>query len=305
MNLQGKTVAVTGASGMIGVYLCRSLLKAGARVVGVVRNPEKADFLAREGVEFRKADLGDQASLTAAFAGCDAVVSNAAMYVVAKSMHAWADHEKANLDGTRNVFEASAAAGVKRVVHVSTFGIYRWSLFRTIDETSPQLNGARRQGGPYRATKQASEAMAWELAGKHGIALTTVRPSAVFGARDNNFLRPVYALLKAPVLPLPSINFPIVYAGDVAHAVTGALANDASAGQAYNVCGENQQFSDFVKALMTVVPKPRPVLALPIPLSIKVDNRKAARDIGFRNRPFEDALREIVAEEAPPRHLRA
>ncbi|MEZ5508060.1 MAG: NAD(P)-dependent oxidoreductase [Gammaproteobacteria bacterium] len=113
MELQGKTVAVTGASGMIGVYICRSLLKAGAKVVGVVRNPEKAAFLAQEGVEFRRADLADVAAL-AAITGCDAVVANAAMYVVQKSMHAWAEHEKANLDGTRNVYEAAHQAGVKR-----------------------------------------------------------------------------------------------------------------------------------------------------------------------------------------------
>ncbi|HET8705992.1 MAG TPA: SDR family NAD(P)-dependent oxidoreductase, partial [Pseudomonadales bacterium] len=110
MDLQGKIVAVTGASGMIGVYICRSLLAAGARVVGVVRNPEKAAFLAKEGVEFRKADLADPEALKKAFTGCDAVVSNAAMYVVAKSMHAWAEHEKANLEGTRNVMEAAHAA---------------------------------------------------------------------------------------------------------------------------------------------------------------------------------------------------
>lgn len=305
MNLQGKTVAVTGASGMIGVYLCRSLLKAGATVIGVVRNPAKADFLAKEGVQFRKADLDDKASLAEAFNGCDAVVSNAAMYVVAKSMHAWAEHEKANLDGTRNVFEAAATAGVKRIVHISTFGIYKWSIFRTLSEESPQLNGQRRQGGPYRATKQTSEAMAWDLARLHGLSLTTVRPSAVYGARDNNFLRPLYRLMKLPIIPLPSINFPMVYAGDVANGVVGALENEASIGQAYNVCGEAQQFSDFVKALMSVVSKPRTVIALPLPVSIKVDNSKAARDLGFHNRPFGDTLREVVAEEAPPKYLRA
>ena len=62
MDLNGKTIAVTGASGMIGVYICRALLKRGARVVGVVRNPDKAAFLASEGVEFRRADQIGRAS---------------------------------------------------------------------------------------------------------------------------------------------------------------------------------------------------------------------------------------------------
>lgn len=304
MELQGKTVAVTGASGMIGVYICRSLLKAGAKVVGVVRNPEKAAFLAQEGVEFRRADLADVAALTTAFSGCDAVVANAAMYVVQKSMHAWAEHERANLDGTRNVYEAAHQAGVKRVVQISTFGIYRWSVLRVLNEESPQLNGARRQGGPYRATKQTSEALAWELSRRYQLDTTALRPTAVYGARDYNFMRPVYKLLALPVLPMPSVSFPIVYAGDVADAVVGALRNDASIGQAYNVGGENIQVAEFMKALREVVPSAPRVMAVPLPVGVKIDNSKAARDIGFRNRPFVEALREVVAED-PPRRKRA
>lgn len=304
MELQGKTVAVTGASGMIGVYICRSLLKAGAKVVGVVRNPDKAAFLVQEGVEFRRADLADVAALAKAFTGCDAVVANAAMYVVQKSMHAWAEHEKANLDGTRNVYEAAHQAGVKRVIQISTFGIYRWSVRRVLNEESPQLNGARRQGGPYRATKQTSEALAWELSQRYQLATTALRPTAVYGARDYNFMRPVYKLLALPVLPMPSVSFPIVYAGDVAEAVVGALRNDASIGQAYNVGGENIQVAEFMKALREVVPSAPRVLALPLPVGVKIDNSKAARDIGFRNRPFVEALREVVAED-PPRRKRA
>lgn len=304
MDIQGKTIAVTGASGMIGAYICRSLLRAGANVVGVVRNPAKAAFLAQEGVQFRQADLADVAALTEAFKGCDAVVSNAAMYVVQKSMHAWAEHEKANLDGTRNVYEAAHQAGVKRVIQISTFGIYRWSIFRVLDEQSPQLNGAGRQGGPYRATKQTSEALAWDMAARYQLDVTSLRPTAVYGARDYNFMRPVYRLLKLPVLPMPSISFPIVYAGDVADAVVGALKNEASIGQAYNVGGENIQVAEFMKALHTVVPTAPKVFALPIPMGVKIDNSKAERDLGFRNRPFADALREVVAED-PPKSKRA
>ena len=87
MDLKGKNIAVTGATGMIGVYICRALLKRGAHVIGVVRNPDKADFLRREGVEFRKADLLDYASLERAFVGIDAVVSNAALYQITNMTH--------------------------------------------------------------------------------------------------------------------------------------------------------------------------------------------------------------------------
>lgn len=202
------------------------------------------------------------------------------------------------------MYEAAHQAGVKRVIQISTLGIYRWSVRRVLNEESPQLNGARRQGGPYRATKQTSEALAWELSQRYQLATTALRPTAVYGARDYNFMRPVYKLLALPVLPMPSVSFPIVYAGDVAEAVVGALRNDASIGQAYNVGGENIQVAEFMKALREVVPSAPRVLALPLPVGVKIDNSKAARDIGFRNRPFVEALREVVAED-PPRRKRA
>ncbi len=297
-DLKGKTVAVTGASGMIGVYLCRSLLRAGAHVIGVVRNPAKAAFLADEGVEFRKADLADTAALTAAFQGCDAVIANAAMYVASKSMMAWEAHEKANLDGTRNVYQAAHDAGVKRIIQISTFGIYRWSILHPMTEQQKQLNGAKRQGGPYRATKQVSEVLGWELANSLKLDMTALRPSMVYGARDYNTLKPMYRLLKLPFLPLPSISLPFVYAGDVADAAVGSLLNDKSIGESYNVCGEGHQFSTFFKAVIKAKGYGPKVLSAPLPIKISTDNSKAERDIGFKNSPIDIALKKIVAEEA-------
>jgi dihydroflavonol-4-reductase len=297
-DLKGKTVAVTGASGMIGVYLCRSLLRAGAHVIGVVRNPAKAAFLAAEGVEFRKADLADTAALTAAFQGCDAVIANAAMYVASKFMSSWEEHEKANLDGTRNVYQAAQNAGVKRIIQISTFGIYRWSILRPMNEQHKQLNGAKRSGGPYRASKQISEVLGWELANSLQLDMTALRPSVVYGARDPNTLKVMYRLLKLPFLPLPSISMPFVYAGDVADAAVNAIKNDASIGQAYNVCGEGHQFSTFLKALIKAKGFGPKVLSAPLPIGIHADNSKAKRDLDFKNRSFDIALAEIVKEEA-------
>lgn len=298
MELQGKTIAVTGASGMLGTYLCRSLLAAGAGVVGVVRNPDKAPFLAEEGVEFRKADLTDPVSLEHAFTGCDAILSNAAMYVAAKSFGAWQAHRRANVEGTHNVFEAARKAGVTRVVHMSTFGVYRWSLLRPMHEDSPQLDGNNRNGGAYRATKQISEELAWQLADELGLELTVVRPTAVYGARDPNTMAMVYKVMKWPFLVLPSIGFPLAYAGDVADATVKALANDQTIGQGYNLGGDSQQIASFLRAVVRARGRGPAVLPLPLPLSLRTDNSKAARDLDFRNRDFDQALKEVVAMDA-------
>lgn len=304
MELAKKTVAVTGASGMLGAYVCRALLGAGARVVGVVRNPDKARFLEREGVEFRRADLTDRAALTEAFRGTDAVVSNAALYSVLNQR--WADNYRANKEGTENVYEAVAAAGVGRVVHISTFGVYRWRLGGpAFTDDSPVIDGERKQGGAYRATKQMSEALAFAISKKHGIATTAVRPAGIYGARDSNSVPYLRAWFRLPVALVPTFRFPWVYAGDVANAVVGALANDASGGKAYLTAGANTSLYDFAKAWKEAAGLRTWLIPIPLNTGVHVDCSKAEREIGFKNTPFVQGLRETFEADLQYKRLAA
>jgi nucleoside-diphosphate-sugar epimerase len=296
MNLTRSTVAVTGASGMLGVYLCRALVAAGARVRGVVRDPGKARFLEREGVEFARADLADRAALTAAFRGCDAVVSNAALYSVRNVR--WEDNYSANKVGTENVYEAAADAGVGRALHISTFGVYRWRVGGpAITEASPTLDGSRRQGGAYRATKQLSEALAFAISSRRGIRTTAVRPAGIYGARDYNLVPYFRNLMRMPVAPVPRFRFPFVHAGDVAGAVVGALANDASAGHAYLTAGRNETVYDFARAWKEASGSRTVLVPIPTGTGLYVDCSRAEREIGFVNRTYVDGLREVLAAD--------
>ena len=55
MNLSDKTIAVTGATGFLGTYICLELLKRGASVRGVVRTPSKGKWLETQGVTLAQA----------------------------------------------------------------------------------------------------------------------------------------------------------------------------------------------------------------------------------------------------------
>jgi len=77
VELRGASIAVTDATGFLGRYVVDTLLSRGARVVGVVRNPDRVPELALRGAELRRADLADRERLARGFAGADAVVSNA------------------------------------------------------------------------------------------------------------------------------------------------------------------------------------------------------------------------------------
>lgn len=296
MKVSGSVIAVTGATGMLGSHIARALVDAGAKVRAVVRNPSKGHFLEPLGVEFRKADLLDRPSLEEAFRGSDAVVSCAALWVL--GLAPWDDFYRANVTGTENVFEAMGAAGVKRAVHISTVGVYRLRPYRVVDESSPLVEGERREGGAYRATKMLSEGRARQIAERHGVGLTVLRPAGIFGARDQQLMPKLRPLLKLPLAPVPAVTWPMGYAGDIARAVVGALENDASVGETYNTAGENVPFSDLVKALKATHPEARGVaVSLPLPVKFLISSAKAARDLGFRNRPFEETLREMFENE--------
>ena len=305
MDLEGKRIAVTGATGFLGRYIVDVLLKRGAHVVGVVRNPSRVPELTARGVELRQADLAEPDKLARGFAGADAVVSNAALFAIGKMFAlgngVWEEHHRTNIQGTRNVFEAIAAAGVRRVVHVSSVAVYAGRTQPTISEDHPQLTEQSRRTptNAYQISKAVSEQLAWRLAAQHGVQLTTVRPCGIYGAFDPNFMKVFKRLLSVPVTVFPVwLHLPLVYAGDVAEAIALALENSAAIGKAYNVTGEDLPIEEFLAAWKAAGGAvPWLTIPLPVPMRQAFDHSRATRELGWRNRPFIHALRETLALE--------
>src|SRR5579871_6140291 len=108
---------VTGASGFIGSRICLTLLERGHEVRGLVRDPHKAAELRSRGVDLVQGDMQDAQSLRTAVDGVECVYHTAAV------VGDWPDpaHSKlVNVEGTRSLLEASADAGVRRFVHISS-----------------------------------------------------------------------------------------------------------------------------------------------------------------------------------------
>ncbi len=300
MELRGASVAVTGATGFLGRYIVDVLLERGARVIGVVRNPDRVPALARRGVELRRADLADRGRLAAGFAGADALVSNAAL--LALGNQSWEEHQRTNVEGTRNVFEAAAEAGVRRVVHVSSVAVYEGHQTAKVAEDHPQYTEASRPSrfNAYARSKALSEQLAWRLAGEHGLTLTTVRPSAIYGAFDPNFTAVFKWLARWPLTVMPALTrIALVYAGDVAEAIALALESPASPGRAYNVTGEDVTVWQFASAWRAAGGSLTPLMVpIVVPITRWFDHERARRELGWRNRPLVDALRDSFAREA-------
>lgn len=308
MTLAGKQIAVTGATGFLGRYIVEVLRERGAHVIGVVRNPERVPELAARGVEIRRADLAALASLTAAFSGADAVVSNAAVFSVRRLMafrrRNWEEHQRTNVEGTRNVFEALTAAGVRRVVHVSSVAVYARRSGRPTTEDHPQLTeeSLHHPWNTYHLSKALSEQLAWRLSREHGLELTTVRPCGIYGAFDVNFMRAFKRLVAPRVSVFPvCLRLPLVYAGDVAEAIALALERPMSVGKAYNITGEDRDLSEFVEAWRDAGGRTaRLLIPIPLPYRQSFDHSRARIDLGWYNRSYADGLRETLALESRP-----
>ncbi len=299
IQLRGATIAVTGATGFLGRYLVDLLLRRGARVIGVVRNPDRVPELRERGVELRRADLAERDRLAAGFRGADAVVSNAAL--LSLRAQRWADYVQTNVDGTANVCEAAAAAGVRRIVYVSSVSVYRGRRQAVLDEDHVQYGEGVRPGRltAYPLSKALAEQAALRLARTHHLDLTILRPSGIYGAFDGNFM-PIFRAFMWPKLTLYPAGFrlPMVYAGDVAEAVALALENPASIGRAYNITGEDRSAWDFARAWKQAGGR-SPWLMLPVPFPYRrvYDTARALSELGWRARPYLDGLRETLARE--------
>jgi nucleoside-diphosphate-sugar epimerase len=298
MNLSGQIIAVTGATGFLGSHLVDVLLARQAKVVAVVRNPDKGRDLAARGVELRKADLADRAALTEAFRGCDAVVSNAALAV--RGGASQADYRAANVDGTVNVFEAIAAAGVGRAVHVSSVAVYRARAVGPIDETTP----LRERFHPdltmfttdwrYSMTKAEGERAAWEIARRSGVGLTVVRPGPIYGSRDPKMTASILGWLKHRVLPVPTVTVPMVHAGDVAIGVASALEREATAGRSYNMGGLPMRLHELFRLLVRLQGSGPRVIPVWVPLGVRFNDGLAEKELGFVHRSPEAGWGEVL-----------
>lgn len=237
-RLQGMTVAVTGASGNVGTALLRRLTDPAsgvAEVRGLARRQPPADA-PYDRVRWHLVDLGETTSeslLPTFLQGADAVVH------LAWALQPGREPERlrrVNVDGTRRVVAAAAAAGVRHVVHVSSLAAYApAAVGQTVAEDWPVTGIPSAQ---YSRDKAAAEQVVREVVGRRSdVTLTVVRPTLVLqpvaGASIGRyFLGPlVYgaaravpgALARLLPLPAPALHLGFVHADDVADALVRML----------------------------------------------------------------------------------
>ncbi len=173
---------VTGATGFVGLHVARCLLARGHALRVLARSPEKAARLFAPGsVEIAAGDMADARAVRAALAGCDALVHAAAAVSLDPR-----DAERLlreNVAGARAVLEGAIAAGIERIVYVSSLTTI-WSL----PGPDPGAASALREGqGGYARAKIDAERIVraqQDAQPEAGAAISIVYPNGVIGPDD-------------------------------------------------------------------------------------------------------------------------
>jgi nucleoside-diphosphate-sugar epimerase len=181
MAQHSPVVVVTGANGLVGTAVCRALVERSAQVRAVVRRAGNAPALA--GVTEHVGDFADEDLARAVTQHADAVVTT--VHPMGSSRGA---QHRVGVEGTLVLARAARDAGVARLVHVSTAGVYdRSAGVGDVGEDGALLPEG---SGAYADTKNAADAA---LAQVGGLTTVLVRPPAILGASDTsvwNTLRP-------------------------------------------------------------------------------------------------------------------
>ena len=145
-------VVVTGGAGFIGRAVVEPLAARGDTVVALVRDPGKAAHLERDGVELVTSDLSSVGTMTETLRGADAVAHIAGSYRVGIRPDERDAMWDANVGTTERVLDAAIAAGVPRILYVSTLGV----LGDTRGRSSTRPSGATAPAGSCPATTRPS-----------------------------------------------------------------------------------------------------------------------------------------------------
>ncbi|MBS0409817.1 MAG: NAD-dependent epimerase/dehydratase family protein [Proteobacteria bacterium] len=321
----GERVLVTGASGFVGGAVLRALggrgldLRVLARPSSPRRNFEGQDCQVVLG------DMTDAGSLERAMDGVDH------LFHVAADYRLWAPDPseiiRANVAGTEAVMRAALAAGVKRIVYTSSVATLRAGDADTVvDETAPLGEGEAI--GAYKQSKVAAERVVERLVAEAGLPAVIVNPSTPIGPGDVRPTPTGQMVVEAATGRIPAFvdtGLNLVHVDDVAAGHLKAHAH-GRVGERYILGGQDASLREFLAEIARLTGRKAPTIALPraplYPLAYAAEavarvtgkeplltrdalkmashhmfftSAKAERELGYRARPYVEALQDALA----------
>ena len=320
-----KLYLITGATGHVGTVLVDELIRRGEQIRVLVLPGHGRHLPA--GIEAVEGDITEEISLVPFFDrhGYDrfTLIHCAALITVASELnpHVW----NINVNGTENVMRQAFAAGIERVIYVSSVHAIpekpEPQVITEVDSFFPEL-----VHGQYAKSKAAAAQKVLDYAGK-GLNVSIVHPSGIIGPGDiqirNHMIRTIHAMAKGLIPIAFHGGYDFVDSRDV---VDGILACEEKgrAGECYILNGHYITVHDLLntvrkvrgkKARKAILPysvakafapaaeKVSVFLKRPAPLFTPYSvhtlytnghfsHEKAEREFGYSSRDIQDSIRD-------------
>jgi dihydroflavonol-4-reductase len=320
----GDKVLVTGASGFVGSALVKYLVEEGWRVRALLRPTSPRTQLEGLGVEYAQGDLNAAESIARAVTGVRYVFHVAADYRL------WARQPselmQTNVEGTRTVMLAAQRAGVERVVYTSSVATL---APRPDGQPSDELAALRPADAisAYKQSKVLAERLVETLVAEAGLPAVIVNPSAPIGPRDVRPTPTGRIIVEAASGRMPGFvdtGLNLVHVDDVAAGHVAAL-RQGRIGERYILGGQNVTLAQMLADIARLVGRSPPRLRIPrgllFPLALAAEaaaqvtgrepfatvsglrmakyhmyftSAKAERELGYRARPYGEALADAI-----------
>lgn len=258
------TVLVTGANGFIGSALCRDLVADHITVKGVVRRQSFCPALPNT-EEVVVPDINTGAQWQTVLQDVDVIVHLAARVHVMEETEQNPERlfNEVNLEGTRNLAEQAAQAGVKRFIYISTIKVNGEGA-----ETALCPKAVAIPQDPYAASKWQAERTLLDLARTTGLEVVIIRPPLVYGPGvKGNFLRLLHLVHKNLPIPLGAVSNKrsMVYVANLCHLIKTCIDHPQAAGQLLLV-SDNQDMStpDLIRLIAKELKHKEKLWSLPV-----------------------------------------
>lgn len=261
------TVLVTGAAGFLGAHVTDLLQSLGESPRVLVHPADDAEPLELAGLEVCRGDIADPGALWPAVRGIERVLHCAAR---TGPWGPFAEYERTNVRGVQTLVRVAVAAGVERIVHVSSVTVHGNDLRGAGDESAP----LREEPNPYSRSKVAGEQLIARMVRDEGAPVTVVRPGWIYGPRDvSSFARIARSIEQHKMVLVGSgdNHVPLIYVRDVARGILLASEAENTMGRCYLLVNdESVTQRAYLTAIAQELGAPPPTRRIPYKLAVGI-----------------------------------